>query len=519
MSTKSVKVREKIDRLMQKVPPLPKGFADWIRKSTFKNSKYVFYKKIGTKNQGLCSACGERIEAPKAKHNEPGRCTKCKARITYKAINKAKRYIDTDIVSIMQETKDGNHVVRYFKIKLVFKNDEDTSDFPNSYPETLCGPTLEYWEGSREFLFQKKNGSTISEQYEELWNWRINDSRWETERKRGVFFNKELLRDCQPFIYKRNLKTLLKKTKWKYCGLEHLKLTHTNITRYLATYEQYPVIEILCKSNYTNLLNDIVEYNTTHFYSSDLKLDQKFLGLHKDVFKTALRLNLKIRGVEFVKTLFLLDIQLKDDHIQWAINNTSTTVFIQLLKWVSPQKLINYTTKHGLDDIDYYTTTWRDYLQQCEKLEKDLNDDIVLFPRNLKEKHDENTKILKIRADAITDKGIKKQYRKWNNKLAFQSGDLSIEVAKSHKSIIDEGKELSHCVGGFYCETMARGGNLILFLKKNNKPYYTVEFNHEKMQVRQNRGFKNASTTKEVDRFIKKWLAHLNKSKERKVAV
>jgi hypothetical protein len=110
--TQSEKVREKIDRLMQQVPPLPKGFADWIRKSAFKNSKYVFYKKIGTKNQGLCSACGERIEAPKAKHNEPGRCTKCKARITYTAINKAKRYIDTDIVSIMQETKDGNHVVR-----------------------------------------------------------------------------------------------------------------------------------------------------------------------------------------------------------------------------------------------------------------------------------------------------------------------------------------------------------------------------------------------------------------------
>ena len=81
-----------------------------------------------------------------------------------------------------------------------------------------------------------------------------------------------------------------------------------------------------------------------------------------------------------------------------------------------------------------------------------------------------------------------------------------IEVAASYRLILDEGEVLKHCVGtARYCENMSEGKKLIMFIRKNSEPYYTVEFDVEKMKVIQNRGLRNAAENSEVKKFMNKW--------------
>jgi len=226
-----------------------------------------------------------------------------------------------------------------------------------------------------------------------------------------------------------------------------------------------------------------------------------------------------------------MDKKLSDKQILWAIHNTNTETFTQLLKWINPQKIINYVEKNTSDDGEdnytgnspykykgHFTSIWRDYLQMCERLELDTNNDFVLFPRNLKENHDEFAELVKVKVSEELNQGIKVQYDKWNDLLSYRAGPLNIEVASSHELILKESQALRHCVGrASYAERMTDGKRLILFIRKNDKPFYTVEFDVEDMRVIQNRGMKNKDANKEVKKFMNKWkvkkLMLLQKSK------
>lgn len=506
--SRSEKLQEKIENLMKDVPELPNGFENWIKKSAFKDNKYIFYKRINSKIYGICSYCGKQVEISKAKHKGTGKCPACNKKIIYKAINKANRYIDTKIVSIIQKMNDGeNYVVRYIEANLIFKDYEDnTENFPGLIPSKLTDPKLAYWEGSREIIKVKNEKSTY-EEYEELYDWGNDRPEWKKERKRSMFFNKKLLRDSNPFIYKRNLNRLIKNSPWNYCGLNYLKKDHINITDYIYTYETYPALEMISKLNCTNLLEEIIyRYRCYGGIGGVLRMHDKMLGLNKNVFNTFVRLNLGFRGIEFANTIREIGKNLTDEQIQWAISNSDTETFTQLLRFTTPQKIINYVEKFGNGENKHFLTTWRDYLQQCGKLKLDIKSSCVLFPKDLEEKHKEYTRLIKLMIDEELDRGIREQYKKWNKPLAYQSGNLRIEVAGNHKLILEEGVSLKHCVGSArYSENMAKGKRLILFLRNNNEPYYTIEFDVEELKIVQNRGIENEAPSVDVVKFINKW--------------
>lgn len=90
----------------------------------------------------------------------------------------------------------------------------------------------------------------------------------------------------------------------------------------------------------------------------------------------------------------------------------------------------------------------------------------------------------------------------------FQADGLLIRPAKSQKELADEGDALHHCVGS-YAARHAGGKTAIFFLRRAaapNEPYYTLELDEAKLVVRQNRGLRNCSRTKEVQAFEERWL-------------
>ena len=116
-----------------------------------------------------------------------------------------------------------------------------------------------------------------------------------------------------------------------------------------------------------------------------------------------------------------------------------------------------------------------------------------------------------------------KENMEYRKRLEFASGGLFIRQPKNMTEIVNEGKRLHHCVGG-YAQRHAYGKLHIMFIRTAEKPdvpYYTMEISTEGKIV-QVRGLRNCKTTPEVQAFIEEYKQHLaavfGREKRRKTA-
>ena len=101
--------------------------------------------------------------------------------------------------------------------------------------------------------------------------------------------------------------------------------------------------------------------------------------------------------------------------------------------------------------------------------------------------------------------------------LSFQADGLLIRPCADEDALIQEGRELHHCVAS-YAKRHAEGKTAILFIRKAkapDKPFFTLEFDEKDLQVRQNRGKRNCDRTPEVAAFEKVWLERVRHIKSR----
>lgn len=194
---------------------------------------------------------------------------------------------------------------------------------------------------------------------------------------------------------------------------------------------------------------------------------------------------------------------------------------------LSLKKVLNYVNKQG----DHYRIRdWNDYLNQCIKLKYDMTDTLVTKPKNLHEAHERLTKILQIEADKLAQQELEERIKKLEERIKKlaemeyidEERGLQIVIPKSVQEIVDEGKRLNHCVGG-YAQRHVEGKLTILFLRtieKPDVPYYTMEVNTDGRIV-QCRGYKNncANNPKpqEIIDFEKEYQMFLDKLLGRKI--
>lgn len=88
-------------------------------------------------------------------------------------------------------------------------------------------------------------------------------------------------------------------------------------------------------------------------------------------------------------------------------------------------------------------------------------------------------------ADEKLTKQMSKLKEEREEKFSWTDGEYSIVIPESPAEIVEEGKYLHHCVGG-YVNNVANGYTNILFLRKNefpHIPYYTIEVdNHNEVK-------------------------------------
>lgn len=143
---------------------------------------------------------------------------------------------------------------------------------------------------------------------------------------------------------------------------------------------------------------------------------------------------------------------------------------------------------------------WRDYYEQLRRLGEDMTDPALLLPRDMPAMHQrmtdrlnaiaEEARIMKLEAEqALLDKRLKKLRKDYT----FAAAGLLLRPYESAREIVEEGKRLKICIGG-YASGYMKGNTVICCLRRAeepDEPWRAVEFSPVTGKLVQDRGYKN----------------------------
>lgn len=194
---------------------------------------------------------------------------------------------------------------------------------------------------------------------------------------------------------------------------------------------------------------------------------------------------------------------MSDAHQMYAAEkNLSFTVREKAKEWgLTTYRFWRYIMQTGLEPKKALCA-WSDYTRAALSLGRPLHRENVLLPKDLGEAHDEAVRQQRERLEAekkektrlereARQKGYEAIKKKLKLKYEIEAGGYLILVPESEAEIVEEGKALQHCVGG-YAQRHVEGRTVILFLRdarRPDKPYITIEMDGG--QLRQIHGFKN----------------------------
>lgn len=181
---------------------------------------------------------------------------------------------------------------------------------------------------------------------------------------------------------------------------------------------------------------------------------------------------------------------------------------------------------------------WKDYLDAAEENGVELWKKKNLLPEDLWTAHDEETKKQRERREAEQKKAAREKAKRdravWEKrtaevreKYALEMDGLVIVAPECEQDILDEGKALCHCVGG-YADRHRDGKTTILFLRRAEapqEPFLTIEMNGNRMV--QIHGYRNeglhtahgrfAPDPKEVYKdWLERWIKWLKAGSKRR---
>lgn len=278
-----------------------------------------------------------------------------------------------------------------------------------------------------------------------------------------------------------------------------------NVVKYLAAYSNYPTIEMAVKLDMHQVATQLAVDGKKNARDLDWKATSihGFLRLNKQDAKEFVNVggNLELLSgyhvaskcgitknmAEYVDACKVLGgIHLGGQLSDLAVRSRCTI-----------QKAVNYIMKiHGPNR--QVMTMWKDYLDMAEDLQYDMSRPDVVMPKDLQQRHDAAAETVRYKTKAINKKKHKEMNTRLRKMYEFDYGDLCIVVPTTPEDIIQEGKVLHHCVGG-YAARHFEEKLVILFLRRKRKPgvpFVTLELNCRKrkdspVRIVQIHGYRN----------------------------
>ena len=285
--------------------------------------------------------------------------------------------------------------------------------------------------------------------------------------------------------------------------------------KYLARYTEYPQMEMAVKLGMCRAVEELVMDGRKNHRLLDwsAKTVQGFLRMNKQDAKAFVQVGGDIRQLEHCHdTLKTGTVKSVQEYLQLvqqigSMDCMKRAAVCAERAGVDIRRAVKYIlrqaesqTGNTAANIGRTITYWKDYLDAAETLDFDLTEETVSMPKNLIERHDTATQMVKLQASAEARKKYNKRYQQLRNLYEFRLGDLCIVVPENGEEIVAEGKTLQHCVGG-YAGRHLEGKVDILFLRharKPNRSFLTIEMVarktiSDKITLVQIHGYKNES--------------------------
>lgn len=495
---------------------LPEGLVDYIERIVLPNDHTLVYTKGNVR--GTCFLCRTKVRAvahQRFRSSEFTTCPNCKQRV-YAVLNTSDRfradYVE-DIATI-QKGKDGKTVfVRQWH--LLRDHTARYADIPGQLQEVA--------------RYAVRGNHAAKWQIEFKENYYMNVTQYRAPEWTRVNTVAAIFDGCCYVYIPRNWRDCFTGTSLQYCNLDDYaanvaasKKDRCTI-RLLMDWARYPALEKFWKAGYTGLVHEklrglwaryryAINWNKVSIAEA-IKFPKRLLKLWPPAEWTMDRIQEVTQAWKLVQEGKIREAEIRI----WIYANLKKEFLEDAWGHASAQKIVAYAAKQK------YPGHYRDYLKDCIRLRLNLDDHTVLFPPDLEAAHARTIEQVEYEKTKEHEELFQKTRAKglW---MEFEKDGLLIRWPTSGNEIINEGKVLHHCVGG-YVKRAAEGKTTILLIRKINAPdtpYYTLEWLEGRVQ--QCRTTRNLCYTSnpQVSAFVADWLEYMktakNKKKKEKVA-
>lgn len=498
---------EVIDAAMSLIPDIPKDFEKWA--FTDAVPQYMYYEY--GKRIGLCTCCGKHHELKEQpKYGKEGTCPGCKRKVQYRTYKEKGRIHDWEYAALIQKIQ-GGYVLRFFALNQLIE--QGTRSY-GGMSEKIRITYNEQW--NRQAIYSYHRYKTT------------NKIRWcNGYEYLSAYGGRKEEERCR--LYPRNLRKILKGSKLEYSGMPEFARTGIEFYQqdFINKAKEYTGIEKLIKAEFYNLTNSCISYGSRAPIDLYQKRVKKVLGLTGEYYNLIRDKDPTWREYEVTEQCQDVGIRATWEQIQKMSQYARN--FAIYMRHSTPHKMLKYI--EGLKSEGPYAmrnqevNDYHDYLQLAAGLGYNLDDDWILYPKNLKERHDQLTEEqnerkaeLEKESDDKKDRKLKRTIkRKGWTRYEMETEQLLIRLPKCAHEIRKEGNAQHHCVAT-YMDRMVAGETCILFIRKKeeqDKSYYTVEVkDNEVIQVR---GKYNVAPSEDVEEFMKVFKKNIRKA-ERKAS-
>lgn len=493
---KEMRRLSRIEDTMLQIPPRPDDLTDWTL-DRIGRPDYAIYDKEN-ENYGL--TCCERARKLKnnPKHLAKVTCPLCKKELTV-----LKRKTETrheEKVLVLQNTPIGG-VMRYFRIAFLYQKKRRYVGIEETI-RILLHPDYR--------------------KYPVYWN---NGGRWDNRHNWGK------CRDYNysTWLYGDKIEEALKETKWQQYAraLAGIQGHRAYIDAWMQKEEEPNVLEYLAKGRFYKLLEEATPYCGLNREGETI--EEVFRIKDRQKINRIRDRNGGIRMLLWMQWADRCRKKLSDCFLTWTERehvqpSEGRWLFLKL----SPEAAMHYIERQKKEAYKGCSThavinQYEDYMGMCQKLDKDLADEMIIRPKELKRRHDEAVKELEFRKAELDAAEYSSRFpeaekvlSEVRDNLEYKGQQYEIKVPERIIDIVTEGRYLHHCAGATdrYFDRIASHETYIVFLRKVQEPdipYYTVEV-EPGGTIRQHRGmFDEEPDIEQVKPFLREWQKEIKK--------
>lgn len=347
---------------------------------------------------------------------------------------------------------------------------------------------------------------------------------------------------------------ILESSFLRYAYAEFRRHCIDRTIKYMEYAAMYPSVEMLSKTGFFDIVEDIIDYGVHCKREIDLSGKKPAEIFRTDSNKAAAlmryvrendrryqhtnilavikmwRLMLRFNGKATPADAELLCMRINADMVvdEYRYSGTSSqmikcdslALFEKYSKKIklSPVKIADYLDRQNISVYLY-----RDYINECITLGYDLSDSIINRPRDFAAAHERTSSAVRALIIERKETAEREKLRNYTEKIypglretfVYSDKKYSIVVPTCADEIIDEGRQQRNCVAG-YAERHIKGAVTILFLRKTNAAgtsFGTLEIGGTKggYYFRQAFAARNKQLPADAKKWLDKWLDTVNR--------